>query len=103
MRTVHTRSSTTYSSIILPSRPFAAPFGAAERENCELSDRDSRELDPGNPSYFETTADYDFYERFNGRQGIGGECLDGERVLNMMTMILFESVTNEIGKIKTNL
>ncbi|KAK3909265.1 hypothetical protein KUF71_003864 [Frankliniella fusca] len=61
-------------------RPFAAPFGAAERENCELSDRDSRDLDPGNPTYFETTADYDFYERFNGRQGIGGECLDVSQV-----------------------
>ncbi|KAJ1525654.1 hypothetical protein ONE63_008872 [Megalurothrips usitatus] len=61
-------------------RPFAAPFGAAERENCELSDRDSRDLDVGNPTFFETTADYDFYERFNGRQGIGGECLDVSQV-----------------------
>jgi hypothetical protein len=35
-------------------------------------------LDINNPSYFETTGDYDFYERFGGRSG--GDCLDGENV-----------------------
>lgn len=55
-------------------RGYAAPYGA-ERENCELSDRDTRDLDVNNPSYFETTGDYDFYERFGGRSG--GDCLDG--------------------------
>ena len=53
------------------------PYGQ-ERENCELSDRDSRELDINNPSYFETTGDYDFYERFGGRSA--GDCLDGKHV-----------------------
>ena len=56
------------------SRGYSVPYGP-ERENCELSDRDSRELDINNPSYFETTGDYDFYERFGGRSG--GDCLDG--------------------------
>lgn len=59
------------------SRAYAVPYGS-ERENCELSDRDSRDLDINNPSYFETTGDYDFYERFGGRSG--GDCLDGENV-----------------------
>jgi hypothetical protein len=57
------------------SRAYSVPYGP-ERENCELSDRDSRELDINNPSYFETTGDYDFYERFGGRAG--GDCLDGK-------------------------
>jgi hypothetical protein len=35
-------------------------------------------LDINNPSYFETTGDYDFYERFGGRNGV--DCLDGENV-----------------------
>ena len=59
----------------LNSRAYSAPYGP-ERENCELSDRDSRDLDINNPSYFETTGDYDFYERFGGRAG--GDCLDGK-------------------------
>lgn len=57
-------------------RPYAALFGA-ERDNCELSDRDSRDMDMGNPIYYDTASDYDFYERNNGRQGADGECLDG--------------------------
>lgn len=59
-------------------RPYAAPYGA-ERDNCELSDRDSRDMDMGNPVYYDTGSDYDFYERNNGRQGADGECLDGKR------------------------
>ncbi|XP_065573483.1 uncharacterized protein LOC136035551 isoform X2 [Artemia franciscana] len=34
-----------------------------DRDNCELSDRDSIDLDVGNPAYFETSSDFDFYER----------------------------------------
>nr|CAD7408874.1 unnamed protein product [Timema poppensis] len=60
-------------------RAYAVPFGT-ERENCELSDRDSRDLDVSNPSYFETPGDYDFYERFAGRSG--GECLDVSQSCN---------------------
>lgn len=59
-------------------RPYAAPYGA-ERDNCELSDRDSRDMDMGNPVYYDTGSDYDFYERNNGRQGADTECLDGKR------------------------
>lgn len=57
-------------------RPYAALFGA-ERDNCELSDRDSRDMDMGNPIYYDTGSDYDFYERNSGRQGVD-ECLDGK-------------------------
>jgi hypothetical protein len=35
-------------------------------------------MDMGNPVYYETGSDYDFYERNNGRQGADGECLDGK-------------------------
>ncbi|XP_011504229.1 PREDICTED: uncharacterized protein LOC105367274 [Ceratosolen solmsi marchali] len=61
-------------------RPYAALFGA-ERDNCELSDRDSRDMDMGNPIYYDSSSDYDFYERNNGRQG-GDECLDVSQVCN---------------------
>lgn len=55
-----------------------APYPAAgpERDNCELSEKDSRELDVNNPAYFEISGDYDYFERSPGRQG-QGECLDG--------------------------
>jgi hypothetical protein len=45
--------------------------------NCELSDRDSRELDIQSPVMFDTGS-YDFYEKSAGRSGQDGECLDGK-------------------------
>jgi hypothetical protein len=47
----------------------------ADRDNCEMSDRDSRELDANNPMFFDHSGESDFYERFGGRAG--SECLDG--------------------------
>ncbi|XP_014260644.1 uncharacterized protein LOC106673149 isoform X2 [Cimex lectularius] len=55
-----------------------APF-SPQKENCELSDHDSRDLNLNNPSFFETTGDYDFYERSAGRSG-NGDCLDVNQV-----------------------
>ncbi|KAL1455022.1 hypothetical protein WDU94_009145 [Cyamophila willieti] len=56
----------------------AVPYGG-QRENCELSDRDARDLDMNNPSYFEPTGDFDFYEKSaSGRSG--SECLDVNQV-----------------------
>lgn len=61
----------------------AASSGNAGRErerevtNCELSDRDTRELDIHNPTMFDTSS-FDFYERSNSRSGSDAECLDGE-------------------------
>jgi hypothetical protein len=50
------------------------------RDNCELSDRATRELDAANPSHFDNTAnEYDFYERALGR--IADDCLDGNRTM----------------------
>lgn len=46
--------------------------------NCELSDRDSRELDVHDPSNFDA-ANYDYYERSLGRSD--GECMDGEWIM----------------------
>lgn len=56
----------------------AANSNNREREgaNCELSDRDTRELDMHNPQMFDS-GNYDYYERSNSRSGgIDGECLD---------------------------
>ncbi|CAG9795731.1 unnamed protein product [Diatraea saccharalis] len=51
------------------------------RDNCELSDRDTRELDAANPAHFDNTAnEYDFYERALGR--IADDCLDVSQVCN---------------------
>lgn len=49
-----------------------------EREvtNCELSDRDTRELDLQNPTMFDTGS-FDYYERSNARSGAESDCLDG--------------------------
>lgn len=43
--------------------------------NCELSDRDSRELDVHDPNLFDA-ANYDFYERSSAGRS-DGECMDG--------------------------
>lgn len=48
-----------------------------EITNCELSDRDTRELDLQNPTMFDTSS-FDYYERSNGRSGSDTDCLDGE-------------------------
>lgn len=50
-------------------------------ENCELSDRDSREFDISNRRFFETAGNFDFYERSISRQGIDGDCLDGKPII----------------------
>ncbi|OWR45493.1 hypothetical protein KGM_207532 [Danaus plexippus plexippus] len=56
-------------------------FGVEPRDNCELSDRDTRELDAANPAHFDNTAnEYDFYERSLGR--MNEECLDVSQVCN---------------------
>nr|XP_026491011.1 uncharacterized protein LOC113397055 isoform X4 [Vanessa tameamea] len=56
-------------------------YGAEPRDNCELSDRDTRELDAANPAHFDNTAnEYDFYERALGR--IADDCLDVSQVCN---------------------
>lgn len=54
---------------------------ATETTNCELSDRDSKELDIQSPLQFDQ-ANYDFYERSQGRAGLDGECLDVSQVCN---------------------
>ncbi|KAI5630683.1 PAN domain-containing protein [Phthorimaea operculella] len=55
--------------------------GGEPRDNCELSDRDTRELDAANPAHFDNTAnEYDFYERALGR--IADDCLDVSQVCN---------------------
>lgn len=50
----------------------------SERDNCELSDRDTRDLEIANPQFFEQTGNYDFYERSLDRQSVDGDCLDGK-------------------------
>jgi hypothetical protein len=57
------------------------PQQGVESFNCELSDRDTRELDLSNPQMFEN-ANYDFYERSIGGRSNDGECLDVSQVCN---------------------
>ncbi|XP_073994788.1 no mechanoreceptor potential A isoform X2 [Rhodnius prolixus] len=59
----------------------ASPAAAftPQKENCELSDHDTRDLNLNNPSFFETTGDYDFYERSPGRSNLA-DCLDVNQV-----------------------
>ncbi|KAF5308203.1 hypothetical protein FQR65_LT06383 [Abscondita terminalis] len=53
-----------------------------ERENCELSDRDSRDLELENPQMFDTTGGFNYYERTLSRQNGDGDCLDVRQVCN---------------------
>lgn len=57
------------------------PPQGVESFNCELSDRDTRELDLNNPQMFEN-GNYDFYERSIGSRSMDGECLDVSQVCN---------------------
>ena len=67
--------------------PFYSNAIGGERENCELSDRSTRELDTSNPSFFETNGDYDFYERSQN-----SDCLDGNSLLfNYRIIIIINS------------
>lgn len=52
-----------------------------ESPNCELSDRDSRELDIHDPGSFDAS-NYDFYERSIGRSD--GECMDGNHTEDLL-------------------
>lgn len=62
--------------------PYDSDTTARDREgaNCELSDRDTRELDIHNPQMFDTGT-YDYYEKAS-RNGPDGECLDVAQTCN---------------------
>lgn len=63
-------------------RPSSSPQpGTGETFNCELSDRDTRELDVNNPQMFESGTS-DFYERSIGGRSNEAECLDVSQVCN---------------------
>ncbi|XP_059610629.1 uncharacterized protein LOC132257653 [Phlebotomus argentipes] len=49
--------------------------------NCELSDRDTRDMDLQDPMMFDIGA-YDYYERSSGRNGVDGDCLDVSQTCN---------------------
>ena len=55
-------------------------FSPTIEENCELSDKNSHDLDIDNPSYYDNSERYDFYQREAGHEGreSGAPCLDGE-------------------------
>ncbi|KAI4469251.1 hypothetical protein MML48_2g00001034 [Holotrichia oblita] len=57
------------------------PVYEDDAENCELSDRDSTDLDLNNPQFFEPGASYNYYERSLSREA-DGECLDVSQVCN---------------------
>lgn len=59
---------------------FVHKFGKFnDYKNCELSERDTRDLDAQNPAMFEY-GNFDFYERNNLRSALENEveCLDGK-------------------------
>lgn len=58
-----------------------ASQGTGDTFNCELSDRDTRELDLNNPQMFESGSS-DFYERSIGGRSNEAECLDVSQVCN---------------------
>ena len=52
-------------------------FTPTTEENCELSDKNSHDLDIDNPSFYDNSERYDFYQR--EASGVeGAPCLDGE-------------------------
>ena len=57
-------------------------FSPTSEENCELSDKNSHELDIDNPSFYDNSERHDFYQREPGadptRDARGLPCLDGE-------------------------
>lgn len=72
---MHIDDSTVYQILSVFHRDVG--YAGEPRDNCELSDRDTRELDAANPAHFDNTAsDYDFYERALGR--MADDCLDGK-------------------------
>lgn len=62
-------------------RASGPPTTGGESFNCELSDRDTRELDVHNPMMFDP-ANSDFYERSMAGRNNDGDCLDVAQVCN---------------------
>ncbi|CAG9764134.1 unnamed protein product [Ceutorhynchus assimilis] len=62
-------------------QPSLSSTYESDRDNCELSDRDSRDLEMGNTQHFDSTGNYDFYERSLGG-GSADDCLDVSQVCN---------------------
>ena len=64
-------------------------FSPTSEENCELSDKNSHDLDIDNPSYYDNSERHDFYQRESRDldyldSGAGaGPCLDGESLLRV--------------------
>ena len=52
-------------------------FTPTTEENCELSDKNSHDLDINNPSNYDNSERYDFYQR-EASATEGAPCLDGE-------------------------
>ena len=47
-------------------------------ENCELSDQNSQDLDIENPSFYDNSERYDYYQREADLGRAAAGCLDGE-------------------------
>lgn len=62
--------------MVFAFRSHNAQFGPIGPDNCELSDKDSRDLEISSPAYFETSGEYDYFERTPGRLR-QGDCLEG--------------------------
>lgn len=56
-----------------------------QRENCELSDQETRFVDMSNPAFFENAPEYDFYEKTTIGSRSSQECLDGAYIVFILT------------------
>ena len=67
-----------------PRVSISVGFSPTSEENCELSDKNSYDLDIDNPSFYDNSERHDFYQRESRAldyldSGTGaGACLDGE-------------------------
>lgn len=90
-------------SLLYDSDPSATTGSTTGRErerevtNCELSDRDTRELDLHNPTMFDTGS-FDYYERSNARSGADTDCLDGSYLIFYFLLITIFKKINKISK-----
>lgn len=75
--------------LLVSHRESIGSYDDRDLPNCELSDRDTRELDLQNPNMFDSAA-YDYYERSAGRNGYDGECLDGK--YSALKSLILESI-----------
>jgi hypothetical protein len=66
---------------LLPRFSSSVGFSPTSEENCELSDKNTYDLDIDNPAHYEQSERFDHYQR-EARTGDGSDnCIDGESIV----------------------